>query len=189
MEDEYGLTAQEILDAISERFRAKVALEGVVAEARFEKKLRALERTGTVHRYERHDRDDHPDFSVWPSEGGAGIRIEVKNVRDDKEAYRRGGEVVAYKVELQKTRRGEDPSSRYYDVDKFDVVAVCLGKKTRNWGDFYFAKTADLGRSSKYPDKLDVMHGVPLPGSADIRPWFDDLEDLLTAMRREEDGR
>ena len=42
LEDEYGLTAQELLDAVNQRFRAKVALEGVVAEAQFERKLRIL---------------------------------------------------------------------------------------------------------------------------------------------------
>lgn len=64
------------------------------------------------------------------SNDGPELKVEVKNIRDAEEAYRKRGEVVAYKVELQKTRRGEDPSSRYYDVDRFDVVAVCLGKKT-----------------------------------------------------------
>ena len=32
LEQEYGLTKEEILDAISRRFRAQVTLEGAVAE-------------------------------------------------------------------------------------------------------------------------------------------------------------
>jgi hypothetical protein len=48
LEDEYGLTAQELLNAVNQRFRAKVAVEGVVAEAQFERKLRTLEQAEKV---------------------------------------------------------------------------------------------------------------------------------------------
>ena len=37
LELKYGLTAQELLDAIDKRFRLKVALEGAVAEVHFER--------------------------------------------------------------------------------------------------------------------------------------------------------
>ena len=201
LEEEYGLTAEEILTAVNKRFRLKVALEGAVAEVRFERKLRELKDSGTVHRYEEHDLDDYPDFTVWPSEGGPELKVEVKNIRDSKEAYRERGRVVAYKVELQKTRRGEDPSSRYYDTDRFDVVAVCLGKKTGDWGQFFYAKTSDLERSPKYPNKLNVMHRVPVPAVADEREggspsmlppdygeWCEDLGELLATLREERDG-
>jgi hypothetical protein len=191
LEDEYGLTAQELLDAVNQRFRAKVALEGVVAEAQFERKLRTFKEAGTIADYRMYDKDDYPDFSIRILEGGPEYMVEVKNIRDAKEAYKTGGEVVAYKVELQKTRRGADPSSRYYDVDRFDIVAVCLGKKTGDWGEFFYAMTADLTRSSKYPDKLDIMHRVPLPESVapssasgrDTGPWYADFEGFLTALR------
>ena len=191
LEDEYGLTAQELLDAVNQRFRAKVALEGVVAEAQFERKLRTLKQAGKIADYSMYDKDDYPDFSIRISEDGPEYMVEVKNIRDAEEAYKTGGEVVAYKVELQKTRRGADPSSRYYDVDRFDIVAVCLGKKTRDWGEFLYAKTADLTRSSKYPNKLDIMHRVPLPESVasssasgrDTGPWYADFEDFLTILK------
>ena len=70
LEDEYGLNASELLDAVNERFRLKVALEGAVAEVQFEKKLYELEQAGVIARYEKHDIDDYPDFSVWLSENG-----------------------------------------------------------------------------------------------------------------------
>lgn len=60
LEDEYGLTAEEILTAVDKRFRLKVALEGAVAEVRFGRKLRELQEAGTIHCYENHDRDDYP---------------------------------------------------------------------------------------------------------------------------------
>jgi hypothetical protein len=45
LELKYGLTAQELLDAIDKRFRLKVALEGAVAEVHF--------REETPHRQQR----------------------------------------------------------------------------------------------------------------------------------------
>lgn len=192
LEDEYGLTAREILDAVGERFRLKVALEGAVAEVRFEKKLQTLRQAGVVRRYEEHDRDDYPDFSVWLPRVGPELKVEVKNIRDAEEVYRNRstGGIEAFKVELQKTRRGADPSSRYYDADRFDIVAVCLGKKTGDWGDLLYARSEDLARSSKYPSKLDVMHRVPLPETItsssaprqDIRSWYEDLSELLESF-------
>ena len=49
LELKYGLTAQELLDAIDKRFRLKVALEGAVAEVHFERKLRIASREGCYH--------------------------------------------------------------------------------------------------------------------------------------------
>ncbi len=49
LELKYGLTAQELLDAIDKRFRLKVALDGAVAEVHFERKLRITSREGCYH--------------------------------------------------------------------------------------------------------------------------------------------
>lgn len=103
LESQYGLSAYELLDALSKRFRARVTLEGAVAEVQMEKKIKAL--VGTViERYETHDLDGHPDFSIWLPGAKKPLLAECKNVRDRDEAYREGGQVVAYKVETQKTR-------------------------------------------------------------------------------------
>ena len=51
LEDEYGLTADELLDALDKRFRAKVTLEGAVAEVQMEKQIRALQVAGVITRY------------------------------------------------------------------------------------------------------------------------------------------
>jgi len=90
---------------MNRRFRAKVTLEGVVAEVHLGKHIRALQDRGFITRYEEHDLDRYPDYSIWlPSLPEKVFRIECKNVRDTEEAYRRDGEVVAFKVETQKTR-------------------------------------------------------------------------------------
>lgn len=193
LEDEYNLSARELLDMINARFRLKVALAGAVAEVQFEKRLIALRESGVFSRYEHHDIDSYPDFTIWLSEEGPELKIEVKNVRDYKAAYRERGEVTGYMVELQKTRRGADESSRYYDEDRFDIVAVCLGKKTGNYEDFFFARAADLKRHADFPDKLAAMQRVPLPEptarARDLSPWYENLEALLGTIRGVDDGR
>ncbi len=64
LETQYGLTAHELLDAVNKRFRLKVALEGAVAEVQMEKRIHPLVGSA-IERYEAHDLDGHPDFSLW----------------------------------------------------------------------------------------------------------------------------
>lgn len=162
LEKLYGLTATELLDAINRRFRAKVTLEGAVAEVKLGKILQQLKVQGTITLLEEHDSDGLHDFTI--AHHGKSIRVECKNVRNSDEAYREKGVVVAYKVETQKTRTSEgDKSSRYYNHDQFDIIAVCLGKKTGDWNSFMFCKTLNLSRHKDYENKLAVMHRVPLP--------------------------
>lgn len=133
LEGKYGLTGRELLDAIDCRFRLKVALEGAVAELQMAKKIRPL--VGSiVDRFELHDLDGHPDFSIWLPGRMEPLFAECKNVRESGkpggEAYRSAGKIVAYKVETQKTRAATgDPTSRYYDITQYHILGVCLGKK------------------------------------------------------------
>ncbi len=180
LENEYGLTAYELLDAISGRFRLKVALEGAVAEVQLRRKIQALQGRRLIRGFEEHDINGHPDFTVWPARQSDGLLLECKNVRDD--AYKRQGNVVAYKVEVQKTRAAiSDPSSRFYPVDYFQLLAVCLGKQPGNWSDFLFARSQDLDRHATYPDRLAVFQRVPLLASNDVAPWYRSLEEVLGA--------
>ena len=180
LEHEYDLTAEELLDTINRRFRAKVTLEGAVAEVHLGKKLKALRDAGILHDFEEHDSDGYPDYTIWLAGDDSGQLIECKNIRDADEAYRKGGVDVAYKVETQKTRTSNnDPSSRFYNNDHFAILAVCMGKKTHRWTDFMFIRSRHLGRHAKYPHKLAVMHRVPLPDSNFGPPWYSSLNVLL----------
>jgi len=178
LETEYGLTATELLNAISKRFRLKVALEGAVAEVHLRKKIEKLQESGVLSHSEEHDLNGYPDFTIWPKKSNKPLLIECKNARD--EDYRSKGNPTAYRVETQKTRTSKkDPTSRYYGIHQFDILAVCLGKKTGNWSDFLFAKINDLTRHTRYKQKLAVMHRVPLLESSNITPWYKSLNELL----------
>ena len=144
-----------------------------------EKKIQVLV-GGIVERYETHDLDGHPDFSIWLPKAKKPLLAECKNVRDHEEAYREGGKIVAYKAETQKTRASKgDPTSRFYGVGQFDILGVCLGKKTGNWSDFMFARVVDLARHETHKGKLAVFQRVPLPDSESLAPWYNDLGELL----------
>jgi hypothetical protein len=187
LETKYGLSAAELLDAIGSRFRLKAAVEGAVAEVQMERKIVGL--LGTViERYEAHDLDGVADFSIWLPGRKTPLRAECKNIRESSklggEAYREKGVVTAYKVETQKTRAGRgDPTSRYYGFEQFDILGVCLGKKTGCWTDMVFVRTSNLRPHVLYPKKLAVMQRVPLPSTTELGPWFTDLAKLLSTMR------
>jgi hypothetical protein len=183
LEKKYGLSAAEMLEAINMRFRLRVALEGAIAEFHMEKHIRNLVGS-SIDRFETHDADGHPDFSMLLKKKKRVLLAECKNVRESGkvggEAYRQGGVVVAYKVETQKTRAAKsDPTSRLYGVDQFQILGVCLGKKTGDWSQILFVRTIDLQRDTKNLHKLSVFQRVPLPDSKDLRPWYNDLGKLL----------
>jgi len=184
LEKKYGLSASELLDAINRRFRAKVTLEGAVAEVHLGKHIMALHQTGIISQYEEHDLDAYPDYTIWlPSDSHRPYRVECKNVRDATEAYRVKGHIVAYKVETQKTRASKnDPKSRFYKNNQFEILAVCLGKKTQNWTEFMYIETKHLAKHSHYRDRLNVMHRVPLQSVAINPPWYNSLEDLIKGI-------
>lgn len=183
LEAEYGLTAEELLDALNKRFRAKVALEGAVAEVHLGKIVRSLCKKGVIFKCEEHDKDGYPDYSIWlAKDQNTEYHLECKNVRNHDEAFRTKGEITAYKVETQKTRSSKgDKSSRYYGADQFEVLAVCMGKKTHNWKEFVFIKTKDLKRHGEFKHKLAVIHPVPLPGKIEP-PWYATLEELIKSL-------
>jgi hypothetical protein len=144
-----------------------------------EKKVKALVGT-VVERYEAHDLDGHPDFSIWLPRRKRPLMAECKNVRDHDQAYREKGQIVAYMVETQKTRASKaDPTSRYYGLEQFDILGACLGKKTGDWGDFLFVRVVDLLCHAKHAGKLAVMQRVPLPGAESLGYWYNDLGELL----------
>lgn len=183
LEKKYGLSSTELLDAVEARFRLKVAIEGAVAEFQMAKHMVRLCGT-SITSYKQHDDDGRPDFSIWIKGRSNPLLAECKNIRESKkpggEAYRVRGQIVAYKVETQKTRAAKgDPTSRFYGVEQYHILGVCLGKKTGDWSDFLFARTIDLERHATYTQKLKVMQRVPLPTAEDLRPWYADLAELL----------
>ncbi len=170
LEVKYGLSAVELLDAIERRFRLKVALEGAVAEVHFERKVRLACKEGWLASFESHDTDGMHDFTVETRQAAL-MRIEVKTVRNGPNP----------KVELQKTRASiEDASSRFYDHNHFDIVAVNIGRFTGNWEDFRYALVREMPSHAKHPQKLRVFHPIEEINAFGTR-WFSRFQDVIDA--------
>ena len=163
LERQFDLSAAEILQMITERFRLQVAVRGGVAEHHLE---RLLEQNPLVQSVTRLDQDGEPDFEVALPDA-LQLRIECKN--SSPMTYSDG----TPKVEVQKTRASaKDPSSRFYDVDHFDVVAACMYPVTGEWN-FRFAQARLLDVHKNHPRKLAPLQRI------DDR-WWDTFEGALS---------
>ena len=150
LEENFDLTAHQIMDIIAGRMRLEVAVKGGVAEYHLGQLLAA---DHTVSNIEALDRDAQPDFDVRMSDGWA-VQIECKNASPER--YANGD----YKVEVQKTRATSgDPAGRLYRPEQFDVVAACLYSPTRRW-DFRFIRSSALERHPVHTDRLAATHRV-----------------------------
>jgi hypothetical protein len=141
-------------------------LKGKLAELFAARYLDALQLSGVIDRYEWQDLDGEPDFIVW-LRGGPAITIEAKNVRSGPGTLR---------AETQKTRASKsDPMSRYYRVDQFDILAVCLYNRTGMWT-YVFTRIDGLRRLATNDGYLEPIQIIPDPIAA---PWTSTLADLL----------
>lgn len=162
LEEQFALTSQQILDIIGGRNRLAVAVRGGVAEYHLELQLQHAPDVASV---ERLDLDAQHDFNVTLDDGRI-LRVECKNA--SPKTYANGD----FKVEVQKTRASQnDPASRFYPVDGFDVVAACLFSPTGRW-EFRFGATATMNRHNEFPDRLAPMQAV-------TGEWASSLSDLM----------
>ncbi len=162
LEEQFDLSAADILDIIGRRFRLGVAMRGGVAEHHLE---RALKADHTLRSVEQVDRDGEPDLDVTLRDGRR-LSVECKNVSPNR--YADG----AFKVEVQKTRsQRDDPAGRLYPPDHFDALATCLFSATGLW-EFRYKAAAGLTRSPRFHDRI-------APGQRVDASW---AETLLEAM-------
>ncbi|MEU0286216.1 hypothetical protein [Streptomyces sp. NPDC006147] len=158
LEEAFAMSSNQILDLLSSANRLEVAVRGRVAEWHLEQQLRSVEGLADV---EPLDLDGQPDFEVL-TRGGEKIRVECKNCSPRLTA---SGQ---YRVEVQKTRASKgDPTSRYYDVTHFQVVAACLFSVTGKW-EFRFKRSESLKRHALHDHKIAAMQVVDDSWSPDL---------------------
>ncbi len=184
LEETYGITPAELLDAIGSRYRLEVAFERAVAEYQMAKQIASLVGSA-VDRYEFHELHGCPDFSIWLTGCKSPLRVMCKCVHENNSAsggaYLRNGEIVAYKVKTQLTSP-ECTERQLYSYDDYSILGVCLGKKTGDWCDFLFARRIDLDRHPVHSDKLADYQRVPLPERHEKSPWYVSLAELLSRI-------
>ncbi len=166
LEQQLGLSAQEILEVIRGRGRLLTAVLGGVAEQHLERYLATVPEVS----FERIDKDGQPDFKVRYRSRTRIVRIECKNVRARLAAGHRPW------VDFQKTRAAKgDPCSRYYAPTQFEVLAACLHPVTERW-EFKFRETAGLAPHKKCAGKLATNVYVEDP------TWTPDLPSMLDRL-------
>lgn len=131
---ELDLSGHEILDLIQSAPRLKMAVRGWVAEVHLERQLATMPGVVECVRLE--------------EEGSPDIRLQIKDARplliECKNVLRGRLADGAIRVDFQRTRSSkEDPCTRFYRPDDFDIVAACLHPCTEQW-QFRFAPTSAL---------------------------------------------
>jgi transcriptional regulator with XRE-family HTH domain len=151
----WKVSANDIIEAVSQGFRAQVDVKGKLAEWMLFKELKRFRENGIVNEIEWLDEDGKPDFIV--DVGKRKVVVECKNVRSP-DTKRKSPEPI--RVELQRTRNAMDGSNtRGYSTDHFDVLSVCLFNRTGNW-DFIHISMKNLLTRPNNPGFLKVMQNV-----------------------------
>jgi len=168
----WGVTANDIVEALSHGFRAQVDVKGKLAELMLYRELARLRAAGEIQNLQWLDEDGKPDFILGLH--GRQIIVECKNVRSAGEPR---GDAAPMKVELQKTRNSKDGTqTRGYTVDQFDVLSACLFNRTGRWT-FLHVASRHLATRPKDPGFLVIMQNVPpAPGGV----W---RETIMEAIR------
>jgi hypothetical protein len=141
--DEFQLSEKEVLNLIANARRLKMAVRGWVAEEHLVRQLRTV---AGVDRCERNDAEGHADIDVLFT--GVPLRVECKNVLRQRLAN------GLARLDFQRTRASKNnPWSRFYSPDDFDVVAACLHAVDQAWKFSYIVPTR-LDRHPKCEAKL-----------------------------------
>ena len=193
LEREFHLEADEILDAINARPRCKMSVKGAVAEQHLHKHLAGLVQTGDIDEFRPLFADHEPDFVVIV--GGNKYLLECKNVEQPRwtpehllQGRRPAGKVEPIRIDFKKTRnqktaagdgstspKSKGAAGRFYDPDKFSVLAACLANRTGDW-EFRFIGTQYLARHKDHTDRLSDK--VEVDAAADTT-WKTRLRDVL----------
>jgi hypothetical protein len=162
---ELDLSDREILDLIQSAPRLKMAVRGWVAEVHLERQLAKI--PGVV------------ECARLEEEGSPDIRVRIKNARplliECKNVLRARLADGGIRVDFQRTRSSkDDPCTRFYRPDDFDIVAACLHPCTEQW-EFRFAPTTSLDPHKRCVGRLSNLVRLDDRWSRDAMRTFADV--------------
>jgi hypothetical protein len=144
---ELELAETEILDLIQSAPRLKMAVRGWVAEVHLQRMLADLPGITECVRLEE---EGSPDIRLRIADARP-LLIECKNVLRGRLA---DGTV---RVDFQRTRSSkDDPCTRFYRPEDFDIVAACLHPCTERW-EFRFALTGAMEPHKRCAGRLSNL--------------------------------
>lgn len=159
---EFELAGFEILDLIESAPRLKMAVRGWVAEVHLQRFLFGFPEVSECTRIEE---EGSPDLGVRLGDSRP-LLVECKNALRARMA---DGTV---RVDFQRTRSSKnDPCTRFYRPDDFDIVAACLHPCSENW-EFRFALTRRLDSHKRCSGRLSNLVRLDGRWSADALETF-----------------
>lgn len=170
LEESLQASGWAILTAMGRQRMAVMNVKGQLAEYYLNEQLEKLTVAGKISTYEW--RLESPDFSA--SRHGQTYTLECKNIRKEDEK-KKGRD--PWWVETQRTRGGKKAGvdTRPYRVSDFDILAVCLFNRTKEWN-YWFVATHLLGRRPANNDLLLVKQEMP---SQTNDVWHDNIEEAM----------
>ncbi|KAA0570902.1 hypothetical protein [Azospirillum sp. Sh1] len=195
LEQEFGIRAERILDAISRGSDlTKRGVRGVIAETVF-----ATEIAPNTPGWSAYDPAGDEAYDVLMVQGLHQIRVQVKMQRRERgvplmRSPLRGGQKDHFVVEVQRTRNGrsgEGVSTRPYSFSEFDVLAVCMEPSERQWHSFLYIPTYALQSRPFAPSLIAIMQLVPQFPALYSSNWTADLSVALNGvidMRKKSSG-
>ena len=194
LEQEWGITSDLILDAISRsQDITKRGVRGVIAEAVFETQVLPTLRGWRSVKVEG---DLSYDFKIQEEDTERILTIQVKLQRTEKGAPLKGrGTLPAdcFVVEIQKTRSGKkkaqsktpgvhkeagsEEKTRPYKFGDFDILAVNMQPSSRDWSRFMYTVGTWLVPRTEEQGLIQVMQPV---NSICSDVWTDSLEECVT---------
>jgi len=166
LEDEFGVPAEIILEAISRSSDlTKRGVRGVIAEAVFAVEVIAQLDDWT----DITPGGDHPfDFLLEKQKERISIQLKMQRRKTHRPMTANQGYKVLssgyWVVETQRTRGGKDASgedTRPYKFGEFQILSVSLQPSTGNWGDFLFTLSDWLLPRDNKPEQIMKFQPVP----------------------------
>jgi hypothetical protein len=162
---ELCLSEAEIFDLIESAPRLKMAVRGWVAEVHLQRQLEQLPGVAECTRLEQ---EGSPDIRLRFCDSRP-LLIECKNVLRGRLA---SGQM---RLDFQRTRGSkEDPCTRFYKAEDFDIVAACLHPCTERW-EFQFAPSGSLDTHKRCAGRLSNLVRLDERWSADALRTFADV--------------
>ncbi len=158
----FGMSSDALFELIQTNARLLMAVRGGVAERHLLRVLSALPGVTECHQP---TGDFAPDVSLRFMDQR--LLVECKNV------LRTVGKDGIARMDLMKTRASQnDPCSRFYRFDQFDLVAGCLHAQTQRW-DFRYVLPGALDEHGKCEGRIAPRVRL------DDR-WTDDVASVLS---------
>lgn len=156
---EFEMSETQVLDMIGSARRLKMAVRGWVAEEHLVERLQTVDGVSDCVRL---DIEGGADVALR-YEGSRLLQIQCKNVLRDRAAD------GTARMDLQKTRASKnDPCSRYYRQEEYDLIAACLHAVTERW-EYKYALPARLTPHKTCPGRLSNTVRIDDRWSADAR--------------------